>query len=51
MLSSIFKVLSATSLVVEWIRIHLLVQGKGVQYLVWEDNTCFRATKPIHHNY
>ena len=51
MLSIHFKLLSATSLMVQWIRIHLPVQGKGVQYMGWEDNTRLRATKPIHHNY
>ena len=35
-----------TSLVVQWLRIHLPVQGIWVQSLVWEDRTCHRATKP-----
>ena len=34
------KNLSRTSLVVEWIRIHLSMQGTRVQSLVWEDPTC-----------
>ena len=25
--------------------------GAWVQVLVWEDPTCHRATKPMHHNY
>ena len=29
-----------TSLVVQWIRIHLTFQGTWVQSLVWEDSTC-----------
>ena len=37
-----------TSLVAQWIRICLPVQGTWVQSLVWEDSTCRRATKPMH---
>ena len=40
-----------TSLVVQWLRLHLPVQGIWVQSLVWEDPTCLRATKPMYHNY
>ena len=40
-----------TSLVVQWLRIYLPVQGTWVQYLVWEDPTCRGATKPMYHNY
>ena len=40
-----------TSLVAQWIRIHLPMQGTRVPYLVREDPTCRRATKPVHHNY
>ena len=29
-----------TSLVVQWLRIHLPMQGTWVQSLVWEDPTC-----------
>ena len=25
--------------------------GDRVQVLVWEDPTCLRAAKPVHHNY
>ena len=39
------------SLVAQWLRIHLPVQGTGVQSLVWEDPTCHGATKPMCHNY
>ena len=35
-----------TSLVVQWLRIHLPVQGTQVQSLVREDPTCHRAAKP-----
>ena len=40
-----------TSLVVQWLRIRLPMQGTRVQALVWEDPTCRRATKPMRHNY
>ena len=40
-----------TSLVVQWLRIHLPMQGTGVRALVWKDPTCHRATKPVRHNY
>ena len=39
------------SLVAQWLRIHLPVQGTQVQALVQEDPTCRGATKPMHHNY
>ena len=42
---------SRTSLVAQWLRIHLPMQGTWVQSLVWEDSTCHRATKPVRHNY
>ena len=45
-----FKV-RGTSLVVQWLRIHLPMQGTRVQSLVWEDPTCRGATKPVSHNY
>ena len=40
-----------TSLVVQWLRIRLPMQGTRVRDLVWEDPTCCGATKPVHHNY
>ena len=40
-----------TSLVAQWLRIHLPMQGTQVQALVWEDPTCHGATKPVCHNY
>ena len=53
-----------TSLLVQWLRIYLpgfpgcsLIKnlptnaGEWVSSLVWEDPTCHRATKPMHHNY
>ena len=39
------------SLVAQWLRIRLTIQGTRVQALVWEVPTCRRATKPTHHNY
>ena len=40
-----------TSLVVQWLRIRLPMQGTQVRALVWEDPTCHGATKPVRHNY
>ena len=40
-----------TSLVVQWLRIRLPMQGTWVQALVCEEPTCCGATKPVHHNY
>ena len=40
-----------TSLVAQWLRIRLPVQGTWVRALVLEDTTCCGATKPVHHNY
>ena len=40
-----------TSLVAQWLRIHLPMQGTWVRALVQEDPTCRRATKPVRHNY
>ena len=39
------------SLVAEWLRICLPMQGTRVQTLVWEDPTCHGATGPVRHNY
>ena len=39
------------SLVVQWLRIRLPMQGTWVRALVQEDATCCRATKPVRHNY
>ena len=40
-----------TSLVTQWLRIRLPMQGTRVRALVWEDPTCRGATKPVRHNY
>ena len=39
------------SLVAQWLRIHLPMQGTRVRALVWEDPTCRGATRPVSHNY
>ena len=39
------------SLVAQWLRIGLPIQGTRVRALVWEDPTCRGATKPVRHNY
>ena len=39
-----------TSLVVQWLRIHLPMKGTQVQSLVQEDPSCRGATEPVHHN-
>ena len=42
---------SGTSLVAQWLRICLPMQGTWVWAPVWEDPTCRGATKPVRHNY
>ena len=39
------------SLVVQWLRIYLPMQGTRVWSLVWEDSTCLGTTKSVCHNY
>ena len=39
------------SLVAQWLRICLPVQGTRVRALAWEDPTCHGATRPVSHNY
>ena len=39
------------SLVAQWLRICLPMQGTRVRALVWEGPTCRGATKPVSHNY
>ena len=45
------KWLSGTSLVAQWLRICLPMQGTQVQSLDREDPTCCGATKPMHHKH
>ena len=49
--SFIIKMLSWASLVAQWLRICLPMQGTRVRALVWEDPTCHGATGPVSHNY
>ena len=47
-----FKIMQiGTSLLVQWIRVHLPVQGTWVWPPVREDAACLRATKPVCHKY
>ena len=39
------------SLVAQWLRVCLPVQGTRVRALVWEDPTCRGAARPVSHNY
>ena len=45
------KKFSGASLVAQWLRIFLPMQGTRVQALVREDPTCHGATEAVHHNY
>ena len=38
------------SLVAQWLRVCLLMQGTRVRALAWEDPTCRRAAGPVSHN-
>ena len=46
-----FKRGYGASLVAQWLRVCLPVQGTRVRALVWEDPTCRGATGPVSHNY
>ena len=46
-----FKKWGWASLVVQWLRICLPMQGTWVRALVWEDPTCHGATRPVSYNY
>ena len=50
-ISVLLKNIFRASLVVQWLRISLPMQGTRVQALVWEDPTCRGATRPVSHNY
>ena len=45
------SLVAQASLVVQWLRICLPIQGTRVRALVWEDPTCRGATGPVSHNY
>ena len=49
--SHFLKSFLGISLVVQWLRIHLPMQGTVVQSLIWEAPTCHMPTKAMHHNY
>ena len=51
LLKEIYQNVNWASLVVQWLRIRLPMQGTRIQALVQEDPTCHGATKPMHHNY
>ena len=42
---------AGASLVAQWLRVCLPMQGTRVRALVWEDPTCRGATRPVSHNY
>ena len=44
------KCTNRASLVAQWLRICLPMQGTRVRALVWEDPTCCGATRPVSHN-
>ena len=49
---TLFRILIVgASLVAQWLRICLLMQGTQVRALVWEDPTCHGAAGPVSHNY
>ena len=50
-ISHFIKVTSRASLVAQWLRICLPMQGTWVRALVWEDPTCHGAAAPVSHNY
>ena len=45
-----FKIKTGASLVAQWLRVCLPMQGTRVRALVWEDPTCRGATGPMGHN-
>ena len=49
--AAIKNVSRGASLVVQWLRICLPMQGTRVQALVWEDPTCHGASRAVRHNY
>ena len=50
-LLSVKKLQPGASLVAQWLRICLPVQGTRVRALVWEDPTCCRAARSVSHKY
>ena len=50
-LREIIEKRTGASLVAQWLRICLPMQGTQVRALVWEDPTYRGATRPVSHNY
>ena len=48
--SFIQEIFEWASLVAQWLRICLPMQGTRVRALLWEDPTCRGATRPVSHN-
>ena len=48
---SLLEAYCRTSLVVQWLRIHLPMQDTRVSFLFWKDSTCVGVNKPVDHNY
>ena len=46
-----FKDYDRASLVAQWLRVCLLMQGTRVRALLWEDPTCRGVAGPVSHNY
>ena len=49
--SQVLNISHGASVVAQWLRIRLPMQGIWVRALVQEDPTCHGATKPVCHNY
>ena len=47
----LLKIKAWASLVAQWLRVCLPMQGTQVHALVWEDPICHGATGPVSHNY
>ena len=45
------KIQHWASVVAQWLRVCLPMQGTRVRALVWEDPTCRGATGPVSHDY
>ena len=50
-LKNYHKIDHRASLVAQWLRVCLLMQGTRVRALVREDPTCRGAARPVSHNY
>ena len=50
-INELYKNSMGVSLVAQWLRICLPMQGTQVRALVWEDPTCRGVAGPVSHNY